>query len=72
MVDLLRIEVLERGPAPQRDEELRGTGLLGVRAADDDEAQVGKALREKKEFTDEIVSQLRKATDEFKAMFSAK
>jgi F-type H+/Na+-transporting ATPase subunit alpha len=34
--------------------------------------QTGKMIREKKEFTDEIVGQLKKATDEFKAMFAAK
>jgi F-type H+-transporting ATPase subunit alpha len=34
--------------------------------------QTGKMIREKKEFTDEIVGQLKKATDEFKAMFAVK
>jgi F-type H+-transporting ATPase subunit alpha len=34
--------------------------------------QVGKTLREKKELTDEVVSQLKKATDEFKSLFAAK
>jgi F-type H+-transporting ATPase subunit alpha len=34
--------------------------------------QTGKMLREKRELTDEIVAQLKKATDEFKAMFVAK
>jgi len=34
--------------------------------------QTGKALREKKELTDDIVAQLKKATEEFKGMFAAK
>ena len=34
--------------------------------------QTGNAIREKKELTDEIVGQLKKATDEFKTMFAAK
>jgi F-type H+-transporting ATPase subunit alpha len=34
--------------------------------------QVGKAVREKRELTDEIVSGLKKATEEFKNMFSAR
>jgi F-type H+-transporting ATPase subunit alpha len=33
--------------------------------------QIGKLLRERKDFTDDIVSQLKKAADEFKAMFAA-
>jgi F-type H+-transporting ATPase subunit alpha len=34
--------------------------------------QVGKELRDRKELTDSVVSQLKKATEEFKSMFSAK
>jgi len=34
--------------------------------------QVGKEIRDRKELTDNVVLQLRKATEEFKAMFSAK
>jgi len=34
--------------------------------------QVAKELRERKELSDSVVSQLKKATEEFKAMFAAK
>ncbi len=34
--------------------------------------QVGKEIRERKELTEAVVSQLKKATEEFKAMFSVK
>jgi F-type H+-transporting ATPase subunit alpha len=34
--------------------------------------QVGKEIRERKELTDAVVGQLKKATEEFKSMFSAK
>jgi F-type H+-transporting ATPase subunit alpha len=34
--------------------------------------QIGKALREKKDLTDEIVSQLKQATSEFKSLFAAR
>ncbi|MGH8677451.1 MAG: F0F1 ATP synthase subunit alpha, partial [Burkholderiales bacterium] len=34
--------------------------------------QVGKAIREKKELTDEIVTNLKKATEEFKALFASR
>jgi F-type H+-transporting ATPase subunit alpha len=34
--------------------------------------QVGKEIRERKELTESVVSQLKKATEEFKTMFSAK
>jgi hypothetical protein len=34
--------------------------------------QVGKEIRERKELTDAVVGQLKKATEEFKPMFSVK
>jgi len=34
--------------------------------------QVGKAIREKKELTDDVVAQLKKATEEFKSLFAVR